>query len=140
MKHFKKLLFGVCLVVGMAMPVMAEMEIPRNHWHGTDDGDDVTWNSDGSYLELKNDTDSSNLFRIEDSSGSTIVGSNVAVNNIADLELGSQSRVLILNRLSTTQRDALDSGQLEIGMIIYNSASHKLNVYTGSAWEEVTSS
>lgn len=38
---------------------------------------------------------------------------------------------------TTTERNALTA---EEGAIIYNTTTNKLNVYTGSAWEEVTSS
>ena len=40
-------------------------------------------------------------------------------------------------KMTTTQRDRLE-GVLE-GTTIYNTTTHKLNVYTGSAWEVVTS-
>ena len=39
--------------------------------------------------------------------------------------------------LTTTQREALE-GVLE-GTVIYDLTLHKLTVYTGSAWETVTS-
>lgn len=41
-------------------------------------------------------------------------------------------------KLSTTQRDSLD--RVYEGDVIYNLTTHKLNVYTGTAWEVVTSS
>lgn len=45
--------------------------------------------------------------------------------------------VLKLKSLTTTQRDALTASA---GMVIFNSSTSKINVYSGSAWEEVTSS
>jgi len=39
--------------------------------------------------------------------------------------------------LTTTQRDAIASPKA--GMTIFNSSTSKLNFYTGSAWEAVTS-
>jgi hypothetical protein len=45
--------------------------------------------------------------------------------------------VLKLKSLTTTQRNALTASA---GMIIFNSTTSKINVYSGSAWEEVTSS
>jgi hypothetical protein len=39
--------------------------------------------------------------------------------------------------MTGTQRDAI-SAPTE-GLVVYNSSTHKLNVYTGSAWEAVTS-
>ena len=40
-------------------------------------------------------------------------------------------------RLTTAERDALES--VGEGTFIYNLTTHKLNVYTGSSWEAVTS-
>jgi len=39
--------------------------------------------------------------------------------------------------MTTTQRNAISSPTE--GLVVYNSTTHKLNVYTGSAWEAVTS-
>jgi len=44
---------------------------------------------------------------------------------------------LAIERFTTTQRDEL-SNVLE-GTVLYNSTTNKLNLYNGSAWEEVTS-
>ena len=41
-------------------------------------------------------------------------------------------------KVTTTQRDALEA--VAEGTMVYNLTTHKLNVYTGSAWEVVTSS
>jgi hypothetical protein len=49
----------------------------------------------------------------------------------------SLDNVLKLKSLTTTQRDALTASA---GMVIFNSSTSKINVYSGSAWEEVTSS
>lgn len=59
---------------------------------------------------------------------------------MVELELEQlDKRILVWPRkYTTTQRDALES-VLE-GTLIYNLTTHKLNVYTGSAWEVVTSS
>ena len=52
---------------------------------------------------------------------------------------------MILPRVNTTQRDALrdgtnNSSTLRSGSIIYNTTLNKLQVWTGSGWETVTSS
>lgn len=39
-------------------------------------------------------------------------------------------------QMTTTQRGAYTARE---GDVIYNTTTHKLNVYTGSAWEAVTS-
>ena len=143
MERLRKLFLGLALlgIVAVSVPVMAEMEIPRNHWHGTDDGDDATLNNDGSYMEVKNDTDSAVVFRIELSSGGTMIGSDTALRtNLIELQLGSNGKVFVPNTMDTTTRDALNESDLENGSVIYNDQTNKLNVFTGSAWEEVTSS
>ena len=52
---------------------------------------------------------------------------------------------MILPRVSTTQRDALrdgtnNSSTLRSGSLIYNTSLNKMQIYTGSGWETVTSS
>jgi hypothetical protein len=52
---------------------------------------------------------------------------------------------MILPRVTTTQRDALrdgtnNSATLRSGSLIYNTSLNKMQIYTGSGWETVTSS
>ena len=66
--------------------------------------------------------------------------SSIYVDSIGEQTSGngiSLDNVLKLKSLTTTQRDALKASA---GMIIFNSTTSKINVYSGSAWEEVTSS
>ena len=58
---------------------------------------------------------------------------------LVELELERiDSRIVVFPRkLTTTQRDKL--GSVAEGTVVYNLTTHKLNVYTGSAWEVVTS-
>ena len=145
MERLRKLFLGLALlgIVAVSVPVMAEMEIPRNHWYGTDAGDDATWNNDGSYLELKNDTDSQNVFRIELSSGGTMIGSDVDLTaNLTDLELGGAGKVFVPNRMDTSTRDNLNTGDLKTGSVIFNDSPDvlKLEFWNGSSWQTVTSS
>jgi hypothetical protein len=52
-------------------------------------------------------------------------------------QLDAQSRTRVtLPGFTTAERNALDAAQ---GQIIYNTTTGKLNFYTGSAWEAVTS-
>lgn len=53
----------------------------------------------------------------------------------ANLKLSSTTKAFIPTRMTTTQRDALTP---LAGMVIFNTTTSKLNVYT-SAWEAVTS-
>ena len=50
--------------------------------------------------------------------------------------VNSGTNARLLPHYTTTERDALTA---VTGQMIYNTTSNKLNVYTGSAWEEVTS-
>ena len=55
-----------------------------------------------------------------------------------ELEL-LDARVVVYPRpMTTIQRDSLEN--VAEGTVVYNLTTHKLNVYTGSAWEVVTSS
>lgn len=56
----------------------------------------------------------------------------------AILELFSTTLGLLLPRMTTGQRNALSNPLA--GLVIYNSSTNKINVYTGSGWEAVTSS
>jgi len=59
------------------------------------------------------------------------------INSKAVLELLSTTKGFLPPRMTSTQRDAIVSPPE--GLVIYNTTTHKLNVYTGSAWEAVTS-
>ena len=54
----------------------------------------------------------------------------------AILELASTSKGFLPPRMTTTQRDAITS--VPAGLMIYNTTTNKLNVYT-TAWEQITS-
>lgn len=58
------------------------------------------------------------------------IGASVA------FDLQGVLKVLKLNSMTTTNRDALTAVE---GMVVENSTTHKLNFYNGSAWVEVTS-
>ena len=53
------------------------------------------------------------------------------------LDLTSTTKGLLPPRMTTTQRDAISSPPA--GLTIYNTSTNKLNFYSGSAWEAVTS-
>lgn len=69
--------------------------------------------------------------------GKTGIGTTTPAQS-ALLDVSSTSQGFLPPRMTTTQRDAIVSPAE--GLIIYNLTTHKLNVYTGSAWEQVTSS
>lgn len=68
-------------------------------------------------------------------SGSVLVGGTALTTN-AILDLQSTTRAFIPPRMTTTQRDNI--GSPSAGMVVYNTTTNKLNVYT-TAWEAVTS-
>jgi hypothetical protein len=91
---------------------------------------------------------------LRDSSGTTDVfitgGAHSYINSTQGLVLGSATedttsiltlasttRGFLPPRMTTTQRDAI--GSPATGLIAYNTTTNKVNVYTGSAWEAVTS-
>lgn len=65
------------------------------------------------------------------------IGISSGMEETAQLELSSTSRGFLPPRMTTTQRDAISSPAT--GLMIYNTTTNKLNVYTGSAWEAITS-
>lgn len=68
--------------------------------------------------------------------GATAFGTTSAPNASALVELRSTTKGLLLPRMTTTERDAI--GSPAAGLLIYNTTTAKLNVYT-TAWEAVTS-
>jgi hypothetical protein len=65
------------------------------------------------------------------------VGIGIAVPQAA-LDVSSTTAGFLPPRMTTVQRDAI-SAPVE-GLMIYNITTHKLNVFTGTVWEAVTSS
>lgn len=72
--------------------------------------------------------------------GTTLTG-NVGIGGAADasaaLTVTSTTQGLLFPRMTATQRDAIASPVA--GLVVYNSTSNKLNVYTGAGWEAITS-
>mgnify|MGYP001373278804 CR=1 FL=1 len=56
----------------------------------------------------------------------------------AQVEITSTTKGFLPPRMTGTQRDAISSPAT--GLVVYNTTTQKLNVYTGAAWEAVTSS
>lgn len=55
----------------------------------------------------------------------------------AALTVTSTTQGLLFPRMTATQRDAISSPAA--GLTVFNTTSSKLNVYTGAAWEAITS-
>jgi hypothetical protein len=58
-------------------------------------------------------------------------------NALAIVDMQSTTQGFLPPRMTTTQRNAINSPPE--GLVIYNLTTHKLNVFTGSVWEQVTS-
>lgn len=59
---------------------------------------------------------------------------DTAPNAAASIDLQATDKALILNRLTTTQRDALTAVE---GMTLYNTTTDQLEAYVDSAWRQV---
>lgn len=68
--------------------------------------------------------------------GNTLSFGSAATTKSALLELVSITKGLVVSRMTETQRDLIVNPTA--GLIIYNTTSNKLNVYT-TAWEAITS-
>ena len=71
------------------------------------------------------------------SSGNVGIGTGTSPNANAILDVSSTTKAFMPPRMTTTQRDAIAIPTA--GMVIYNTTTNKLNVYT-TTWEAVTSS
>ncbi len=63
--------------------------------------------------------------------GSVNVGADAAANTSSSIDLSATDRALLLNRLTTTQRDALTPLN---GFALYNSTLNKFQVYENGSW------
>jgi len=65
------------------------------------------------------------------------VGTSAANVATASVQIDSTTQGFLPPRMTTTNRDAITSPA--DGLVVYNTTTSKLNVYTGSAWEAITS-
>lgn len=68
---------------------------------------------------------------------SVSTGTATAPGASASLELQGTNKGFLPNKVTTTQKNAISSPAE--GLVVYDTTLHKLCVYTGSAWETVTS-
>lgn len=74
--------------------------------------------------------------RFDGTTGNLVVGGTTPTTN-ALVDLQSTTMAFCPPRMTTTQKNAISSPSE--GMVIYDLTLHKLSVYTGAAWETVTS-
>ena len=104
----------------------------------------ITLRTDGSNhgtLELKNQYGTTrHYFNSENGSYMTAgctFGNNSTPDSSSCLEGKSTTKGFLPPRLTTTQKNAISSPAT--GLIVYDTTLNKLCVYTGSAWETITS-
>jgi hypothetical protein len=68
--------------------------------------------------------------------GAVITG-GTSVNASAQLQVDSTTKGFLPPRMTTTQKNAISSPAT--GLVVYDTTLNKLSVYTGAAWETVTS-
>lgn len=82
-----------------------------------------------------------NSYALRVASGASLFSGSVGVGGAPDskaaLTVTSTTQGFLPPRMTTTERNAITSPTA--GLVIYNSTTNKLNVYTGAAWEAVTS-
>jgi len=82
-----------------------------------------------------------NAYALRVASGASLFSGSVGVGGAPDskaaLTVTSTTQGFLPPRMTETQRDAIASPTE--GLMVYNLTSHKLNVYTGAAWEAITS-
>ena len=89
-------------------------------------------------VSMSNDEDVNILRAVERAWAGKSIHAGISTNSLigAQLSLNSKSKGFLPPRLTTTQRDAIVN--ITAGLIVYNTTTNKLNVYT-TAWEAITS-
>lgn len=100
---------------------------------------DIVLNVNGTAAQSANLqiwTNSTNVVSCVGPTGSINAGSSTE-NSCAILQASSTTKGLLPPRMTTTQKSAIASPAE--GLVVYDNTLHKLCVYTGSAWETITS-
>jgi len=96
--------------------------------------DQVYFYAAGKVLIISTAAGSRHFFM--DTTGAVSIGSGSTPSTKSILDLTSTTKGFLPPRMTTVQRDAITS--VPAGLMIYNTTTNKLNVYT-TAWEAVTS-
>jgi hypothetical protein len=92
-----------------------------------------------SGLSISNNGNTSELLRVLNN-GNVIIQNGGTFTDVASsiLTLNSTTKGVLFPRMTTTQKNAISSPAT--GLVVYDTTLNKLSVYTGAAWETVTSS
>jgi hypothetical protein len=77
------------------------------------------------------------IMRVKSSTANISIGANATPNASAILDITSTTKGFLPPRMTTTQKNAISTPAT--GLVVYDTTLNKLSVYTGSAWETVTS-
>jgi hypothetical protein len=88
----------------------------------------------GSIVNLGFKLDVNGTTRLNDS---VLISLSTSINSSAQLQVDSTTKGFLPPRMTTTQKTAISTPAT--GLVVYDTTLNKLSVYTGSAWETVTS-
>ncbi len=93
----------------------------------------MSWFNDDGYLGIKTDQNYS------DASGPGSIGLAVDRGAMFRTFIGvGRTNLMVLPKLTTSQRNSLAGAALTDGALIYNISTDHLQFYNGSSWREIT--
>ena len=116
---------GFCNVQAAALTTNGELTLKRS-----DNSEVMTYGNSPNILDF-----GATLTRVRFQSQTVAI--NSAPDASAALTIASTTRGLLFPRMTTTQKNAIATPAT--GLVLYDTTLNKLAVYTGSAWETVTS-
>jgi hypothetical protein len=128
---------------------LATNTLAINFQESTTNVSQINWDNSNNYLQLRtikansviNFTVTGNTISTISSTGVSINGNLItggtSVNASAQLQVDSTTKGFLPPRMTTTQKNAISSPAT--GLVVYDTTLNKLSVYTGAAWETVTS-
>lgn len=138
---------GSSLVIGNEDANAAALSIDLTSQNGSTAAQGIfitssTGGTSGKLIQVRNNllpfggTDSAvQLFAVQ-GNGQVMIGSNLTANTAAQLIVNSENRGFLPPRMTTGSRDTISTPPA--GLLIYNTTTNKLNVYT-TDWEAVAS-
>tara|TARA_A100001201_G_scaffold32819_3_gene35335 strand:+ start:9492 stop:13115 length:3624 start_codon:yes stop_codon:yes gene_type:complete len=94
--------------------------------------------SNAGQLRIKSNNNNRFWFKANDGLAIGDAGA-VTIDSSAVLKVDSTTKGMLPPRMTTTQRDAINSGTFTTGLTIYNTTTNKLQFYNGSAWQDAAS-
>jgi hypothetical protein len=122
---------------GIALPNMTttQRDAIRNFGNTTLTNGLTIYNNTTTTIDYYNGTNWQNIIA-PNSNGNVLIGTTTDVAS-SILTINSTTKGVLFPRMTTTQKNAISSPAT--GLVVYDTTLNKLSVYTGSAWETVTS-